>query len=194
MSPPDLVERARKTLGEIHLDAAAGATTSIGTLQNLRVENGRNGLLETWVDLGCETFFLNPPFGFSYFHQFDKRCYSADEFKKMTEEGGRQPGEFIKQSLLDWARATTGAAVDGMSGVWLARQSPCSVAGQLLLKHCSAICYPEGRVAYVSTLTGEAQKGPNFESWLLYFGALPECFRKNFADIGEVVIKAKATT
>lgn len=186
---PSFLDCVRQTFGhDIELDPCAAVDPQHHfALENWNLPH-KDALKDPWVYAGRPArWFLNPPFGTSYVLP-DGTALGAAEYKALREREHVLAAMARRQTLLDFAtRSVFEASREGSEGVWLARATLASKAGQWLLKGASALLLPEGRVAYINAKTNEVEKQPKFASCAFYFGPHPHNFAAAFKGWGVVL-------
>jgi len=143
-----------KTYVSIDFDPCAGKRTAIGEYYNLRLEDGDDGIEQSWdfhphpyVDLNG---FINPPFG-----------YKRDWVHKTIQE--YRAGHVNLAILLTSASPTVKSWFQGERG---------DTYG--IMDEADYIWFPNGRINFYDPDKGEIVKGATGGSMLSFFGEIPD--------------------
>lgn len=87
-----------------------------------------------------------------------------------------RPQPWAEKLIAEWSAGNVKAAI------FLTSNATDSRWGQLLLRHCQAICFPANRLRHWNPL--KSNDAPSDGSLLTYFGPEPDRFRERFAPYG----------
>jgi DNA N-6-adenine-methyltransferase (Dam). len=180
ITPPEIIEAAKKTLGEIELDPCPSSDPlNWFATENWSLGGPVDSLRSDWTIKGQPVkVFVNPPFGTSYIS--GTNCVSAAEYKELKD---KEPWQ--KQTIWEWAKKCVEEYEKGCEIIWLSKAA-LEKALPVILKASSAACFPEGRISYIDPVTLTPKEQPTFGSIILRLGEYgdQEKFMQAFAPLG----------
>lgn len=153
-TPPEIIERARRTMGGIDLDPASCefAQQNVQAKRFYTLEEDGLGEKKRWGG----RVWMNPP-------------YSRDLCRR-----------FAEKLLLHWQCEHIAQACvlvnNATETSWM----------QLLLRQCTAVCFPAGRIQFLNR-EGKSANSPLQGQTMIYFGSEVAAFAQEFGDLGAVL-------